>query len=171
MLGRGSVLLSLLTTALGWAGLSMMLTYLGPILTRIGGFSETAVSPILIVLGAGMVLGNIVGRKMADRHAVSALFGSLACRAAVLATMTWAVHQKTAIVLLVACLGAAGFGIAPALQMQVLGAAEGTGQSLASSFNIAAFNLGRAIRRVARSHRDPSRTGPFGHPLGCLVDA
>ncbi|WP_394830234.1 MFS transporter [Pendulispora rubella] len=143
MLGRRPVLLGLLTTVLGWAGLSVMLTYLAPLLTRMAGFSEATVSPILVVLGLGMVFGNIVGGRMADRHAMPALFGTLLSLAVVLAAMTWAVHRRMAMMPFVALLGAAGFAIAPPLQMQVLKASEG--QSLASSFNIAAFNLGRAI--------------------------
>jgi DHA1 family inner membrane transport protein len=42
-------------------------------------------------------------------------------------------------------LGAAAFATAPPLQIWVLNKAHGAGQSLASSFNIAAFNLGNAI--------------------------
>ena len=42
-------------------------------------------------------------------------------------------------------LGAAAFATVAPLQMWVLSKAEGAGQSLASSFNIGAFNLGNAI--------------------------
>lgn len=42
-------------------------------------------------------------------------------------------------------LGGAGFATVAPLQMWVLSRAGGAGQSLASSFNIAAFNLGNAI--------------------------
>jgi DHA1 family inner membrane transport protein len=48
-------------------------------------------------------------------------------------------------VLFVGLLGAAAFATVPPLQMWVLDKAQGAGQSLASSFNIAAFNLGNAI--------------------------
>ena len=48
-------------------------------------------------------------------------------------------------VLLVGLLGAAGFATVAPLQMWVLSKAEGAGQNLASSLNIAAFNLGNAI--------------------------
>ena len=47
--------------------------------------------------------------------------------------------------LFVALLGAAAFATVPPLQMWVMEKAAGAGQSLASSFNIAAFNLGNAI--------------------------
>ena len=59
--------------------------------------------------------------------------------------MTFALHGKAAAVVSVALLGAAGFATVAPLQMWVLERANGVGQSLASSFNIAAFNLGNAI--------------------------
>ena len=73
------------------------------------------------------------------------MLGSLVALAAVLGLMTFAVHSKAAVVVFVALLGAVGFATVPPLQMWVLDKAAGAGQSLASSFNIAAFNLGNAI--------------------------
>ena len=59
--------------------------------------------------------------------------------------MTFAFHDQIAAVIFVCLLGAAGFATVAPLQMSVLSRAEGASQSLASSFNIAAFNLGNAI--------------------------
>ncbi|RWE07238.1 MAG: MFS transporter [Mesorhizobium sp.] len=112
VLGRRAVLLGLLTTVLSWVGVFAAFTYLAPILTRVTGFSEGAVSPILLVFGGGLVAGNLLGGRLADRHLVP---------------------------------GAAAFATVAPLQMWVLEKAKGAGQGLASSFNIAAFNLGNAI--------------------------
>ena len=49
----------------------------------------------------------------------------------------------------VTLLGAAAFATVPPLQMWVLSKADGAGESLASSFNIAAFNLGNAVGAFA----------------------
>jgi MFS transporter, DHA1 family, inner membrane transport protein len=62
----------------------------------------------------------------------------------VLAAMTFAMHDRIAAVISVGLLGAAAFATVPPLQMWVLERAAGAGQSLASSLNIAAFNLGNA---------------------------
>jgi DHA1 family inner membrane transport protein len=59
--------------------------------------------------------------------------------------MTFAVHDGIAMVIFVALLGAASFATVPPLQMWVLEKSNGAGQSLASSFNIGAFNLGNAL--------------------------
>lgn len=145
VLKRGPVLVGLLTTVLGWVGVFAVFTYLAPVLTKITGFSDAAVSPILLVLGAGLMVGNLLGGRVADRHLMTALFGSLFALTLVLALMTFALHNKVAMVVFAGLLGIAAFATAPPLQMWVLNKAHGAGQSLASSFNIAAFNLGNAI--------------------------
>ncbi|RWG81604.1 MFS transporter [Mesorhizobium sp.] len=145
VLGRRSVLLGLLTTVLSWVGVFAAFTYLAPILTRISGFSEAAVSPILLVFGGGLVAGNLLGGRLADRHLMPTVIGTLVALSAVLFVMTAAMHQPIAAIIAVGLLGAAAFATVAPLQMWVLEKARGAGQGLASSFNIAAFNLGNAI--------------------------
>jgi DHA1 family inner membrane transport protein len=145
VLARTQVLLGLAATVLGYAGVFAVFTYIQPMLTRISGFSENAVSPILLVFGVGMIVGNLVGGKLADRRLLPTLIGSLALLALVLGAMTFALHNAIAAVLFTGLLGAAAFATVAPLQLRVLQQARGAGESLASSFNIAAFNLGNAI--------------------------
>jgi DHA1 family inner membrane transport protein len=142
---RRPVLLGLLTTVLGYAGVFAVFTYIAPILTRISGFREAAVSPILLVFGGGLVVGNLVGGKLADRNLLATVFGALAALTLVLLLMGPGMRSPTFAVALTGMLGATGFATVAPLQMWVLSKAQGAGQSLASSFNIAAFNLGNAI--------------------------
>lgn len=145
VLARPQVLMGLLTTVLSWVGVFAVFTYIAPILTRLAGFSDAAVSPILLVFGGGLVVGNLVGGRLADRWLIPTVLGSLFALTAVLGLMSFATHNQIAVVVFVALLGAVGFATVPPLQMWVLEKAHGAGQSLASSFNIAAFNLGNAI--------------------------
>jgi DHA1 family inner membrane transport protein len=145
VLRRWPVLAGFLTTILGWVGVFAVFTYIAPMLTKITGFSEASVSPIMLLLGVGLMVGNLVGGRFADRYLMRTVFGSLFALALVLALMTFAIHNKIAMVVFVTLMGAAAFATAPPLQMWVLNKAHGAGQSLASSFNIAAFNLGNAI--------------------------
>ncbi|HET8726611.1 MAG TPA: MFS transporter [Alphaproteobacteria bacterium] len=144
-LARGPVLLGLLTTVLGYAGVFTVFTYIAPLLTRITGFAETAVSPILLVFGAGLVAGNLIGGRLADRHLVPTVLGSLLVLAIVLAVMTFAIRDGVLAIVFVGLLGLAAFATVPPLQMWVLEKAGDAGRSLASSFNIAAFDLGNAL--------------------------
>ncbi|WP_241758589.1 MFS transporter [Pyxidicoccus parkwayensis] len=142
---RGPVLLGLLTTVLGFAGVFTVFTYVAPLLTQVAGFSEAAVSPILLVFGVGLVAGNLIGGRLADWRLGPTILGSLLVLALVLGLMTFAVHDKLLAVLFVGLLGAAGFATVSPLQLWVLEKAEGAGQSLAASINIGAFNLGNAL--------------------------
>ncbi|QQE91081.1 MFS transporter [Azotobacter chroococcum] len=144
-MARRPVLLGLLTTVLGYAGVFAVFTYIAPLLMHVTGFDKAAVSPILLVFGAGLVVGNLLGGRLADCHLQPTLLGSLMALVAVLGLMTWALHQQALAVIFVGLLGASAFATVPALQMWVLEKAQGAGQSLASSFNIAAFNLGNAL--------------------------
>lgn len=144
VLARRPVLLGLLTTVLGYSGVFAVFTYIAPLLTQITGFAEAAVSPILLVFGGGLMAGNLIGGRLADWRLFPTVVGSLFVLAVVLAAMTFALHDRIPAVIFVGLLGAAAFATVPPLQMWVLEKAEGAGQSLASSFNIAAFNLGNA---------------------------
>ena len=138
------VLLGLLVTVLGFAGVFAVFTYIQPILTRVTGFADSAVSPILLVFGGGMVVGNLLGGRLADKRLMATLLGSLIALAIVLGTMTLALHSKPAMIAFAAVFGIAGFATVAPLQLRVLQKAT-SGGVLASSFNIAAFNLGNAI--------------------------
>jgi len=142
---RRPVLLGLLTTVLGYAGVFAVFTYIAPALTGITGLPASAVSPVLLVFGGGLILGNLLGGKLADRHLNRTVLGSMLALAVVLGLMGFALHNTVAAVVFVGLLGAAGFATVAPLQMWVLQKAEGAGQSLASSLNIAAFNLGNAL--------------------------
>lgn len=144
-MARRPVLLGLLTTVLGYAGVFAVFTYIAPLLTQVVGFDATAVSLILLVFGAGLVAGNLLGGKLADRYLVPTVLGSLIALAVALGLMTFALHNRILAVIFVGLLGASAFATVAPLQMWVLEKAQGAGQSLASSFNIAAFNLGNAI--------------------------
>jgi MFS transporter, DHA1 family, inner membrane transport protein len=143
-IARPPVLLGLLMTVLGFAGVFTVFTYIQPILTRVTGFADSAVSPILLVFGVGLIAGNLLGGRLADRRLMPALLATLTTLAVVLGAMTFVLHDKTLSVIFVGLLGVAAFATVPPLQLWVLQKANGA-QSLASSLNIGAFNLGNAL--------------------------
>ncbi|ANN76017.1 MFS transporter [Bordetella flabilis] len=142
-LGRPQVLLGFLMTVLGFGGVFAAFTYIAPILTQLAGFSDAAVSPILLLFGVGLVVGNTLGGKLADRRLMPTLIGTLLILALLQAVFTFTAHAQLTAAITVGLLGAAGFATVPPLQMRVLEKAAGA-PNLASAFNIAAFNLGNA---------------------------
>ncbi|XAH23811.1 MFS transporter [Xylophilus sp. GW821-FHT01B05] len=145
VLARPQVLLGLGMTVVGFAGVLTVYTYVQPLLTQIAGFSEAAVSPILLVFGGGIFVGNLLGGRWADRAPAGALLGSLVVLTLVLGAMGFALHSPIAAVAAIGLLGVASFLTVAPLQLWVLEKAHGAGQNLASSLNIAAFNLGNAL--------------------------
>ncbi|MDR3515243.1 MAG: MFS transporter [Azospirillaceae bacterium] len=142
---RMPVLLALLTTVLGFAGVFAVFTYIAPMLTQVTGITDRAVSPVLLVFGGGLVIGNLVGGRLADRNLMATVLGTLLVLGVALTLMTPALHNPVAAIAMTGLLGAAGFATVAPLQMWVLSKVAGGSRSLASSFNIAAFNLGNAL--------------------------
>jgi DHA1 family inner membrane transport protein len=145
VLARPQVQLGLLITVLGFGGVFAVFTYIQPLLVELAGFSQEAVSPILLIFGAGLVVGNLLGGRWADRSLSPALIGTLLLLTLVMVAAGFAFHSKIGAVVAAFALGAAAFATVAPLQMRVLQQAGGAGQGLASSLNIAAFNLGNAF--------------------------
>jgi DHA1 family inner membrane transport protein len=103
------------------------------------------VSPVLLLFGGGLAIGNLLGGKLADRGPMKAVLGTLLAMALVLGSMQFAIHLPSTAILFVLLLGTVSFATVAPLQMRVLDSAAGAGQNLASSLNIAAFNLGNAL--------------------------
>ncbi|TQI75421.1 DHA1 family inner membrane transport protein [Bosea sp. AK1] len=145
VLARPQVQLGLVMTVLGFGGIFAVFTFIQPILVQLAGFSEAAVSPILLVFGGGLVVGNLLGGRWADRRLAPALIGSIALLTIAMFASGFAFHSQIGAVIAAFALGAAAFATVAPLQMWVLQQAGGAGQGLASSLNIAAFNLGNAF--------------------------
>lgn len=145
VLARPQVQLGLVMTVLGFGGIFAVFTFIQPILVELAGFSEAAVSPILLVFGAGLVVGNLLGGRWADRNLAPALIGTVALLTVAMFASGLAFYSQVGAVIAAFALGAAAFATVAPLQMWVLQQAGGAGQGLASSLNIAAFNLGNAF--------------------------
>ncbi|MCA0418828.1 MAG: MFS transporter [Proteobacteria bacterium] len=144
VLARPQVQLGLIMTVLGFGGIFAVFTFIQPILVQLAGFSEAAVSPILLVFGGGLVVGNLFGGRWADRRLAPALIGSVALLTVAMFASGFAFHSQIGAVVAAFVLGAAAFATVAPLQMWVLQQAGGA-EGLASSLNIAAFNLGNAF--------------------------
>ncbi|TDU74518.1 MFS transporter [Streptomyces sp. KS 21] len=138
------VLLAMAMTVLGFGGVFAAITYITPMMTDVAGFADTSVTWLLVLFGLGMVAGNLIGGRFADRALMPMLYVSLGALAVVLAVFTLTAHTKTGAAATIVLIGALGFATVPPLQKRVLDQAAGA-PTLASAVNIGAFNLGNAL--------------------------
>ncbi|WHM37716.1 MFS transporter [Streptomyces sp. BPTC-684] len=138
------VLLAMAMTVLGFGGVFAAITYITPMMTHVTGYADGSVTWLLVLFGLGMVAGNLIGGRFADRALMPMLYVSLSGLAIVLALFTLTAHDKTASAVTVFLIGALGFATVPPLQKRVLDQAAGA-PTLASAVNIGAFNLGNAL--------------------------
>ncbi|WP_039937819.1 MFS transporter [Streptomyces himastatinicus] len=138
------VVLAMAMTVLGFGGVFAAITYIAPMATEVGGFAESSVTWLMVVFGVGMVTGNLLGGRFADRKLMPMLFTALGGLALALLLFTFLASGKGTTVAAVFLIGALGFATVPPLQKRVLDHAHGA-PTLASAVNIGAFNLGNAL--------------------------
>ncbi|WP_127355163.1 MFS transporter [Actinacidiphila soli] len=141
---RAQVWLALAMTTLGFGGVFASFTYIAPMMTEVTGFGPGSVTWLLVLFGAGLCVGNVLGGKAADRRLMPSLYVILSVLAVVLVVFAFTAHWKISAVLTIAVFGAAGFATVPPLQTRVMSKAEGA-PAMASAANIGAFNLGNAL--------------------------
>ncbi|WP_324013136.1 MFS transporter [Microbacterium sp. JZ37] len=138
------VWLSLVVTVLAFGGMFGAFTYIAYTLTEVSGFAAGAVPWLLVVFGAGLVLGNGVGGRLADRAIDRTLIVFTAALVVVLALFALLAGSQIATVVALFLMGGFGFGTVPGLQSRIM-AYAGQAPTLASGANIGAFNVGNAL--------------------------
>ena len=179
VLKKPRLLLVYAITTLGYGGSFIAFTYLAPILQEVAGFAPSSVGLVMLAYGVSVAAGNIWGGRLADRHgpvrALQVVFGLLA---AVLVVLSFTAPHPVLVVATVLAWGAVAFGNVPALQLYVVQRAERDAPGaldMASSLNIAAFNLGIALGAwgggVVLEHAGLMATPPVGAAivLGALA--
>ncbi|MEU6327183.1 MFS transporter [Streptomyces sp. NPDC047049] len=142
-LGHRQVLLGLLTTVFGFAGIFAVYSYLASMMTEVTGFAAGSVPLVLALFGIGMTLGALAAGPLTDRALRPTLYGSLAALALVLTAFHFTAQVKWAALVTVVLIGAVGFLTTTPLQMLVMNKAQ-QAPTLAAASNQSAFNLANA---------------------------
>jgi DHA1 family inner membrane transport protein len=140
---RKQVWLTLGIGAVGFGGMFAVYSYITPTLTNADHVPEMLVPFVLSIFGVGMVVGNIVGARLADRALLPTIGGVLVWNVLVLALFAMtAGHgwEATAGVFLVGT----GFALVPALQTRLMDVAA-EAQTLAAALNHSALNIANAL--------------------------
>jgi DHA1 family inner membrane transport protein len=142
-LGRAQVLLAMLISVLASASLFSVFTYVAPILENVTRESPHQVTWALVVFGAGLTLGNLVGGRLGDWRlmpsviAIFILLIGVLCGFTVTDRMPWLALPTLFV------WGGLTFALVSPLQMRVMNEASAA-PNLASTLNQGAFNLGNA---------------------------
>ncbi|MFF2485676.1 MFS transporter [Microbacterium sp. NPDC058062] len=138
------VWLSLAVTVLAFGGMFGAFTYIAYTLTEVSGFASGAVPWLLVLFGAGLVGGNWLGGRLADRRLDATLIAFIAALVVVLVAFALFAGSQAATIAGLVLMGAFGFGTVPGLQSRIMDYADGA-PTLASGANIGAFNVGNAL--------------------------
>jgi MFS transporter, DHA1 family, inner membrane transport protein len=142
-LRRVQVWLALLVGMIGFGGMFAVYTYVSTTLTDVAGLPRGLIPLALMVFGVGMVIGNLVGGRLADQSVVRALYLSIGALGVTLAVFVVASHNPFTALATLFGIGMTGSAVAPALQTRLMDVAHGA-QTLAAALNHSALNIGNA---------------------------
>ena len=143
-LRRPQVLLALAVTAASFGAITATYAYIEPLLRYVSGFSDGAVTLVLLLLGAGLLAGNVVGGRAADRAVLPTLGKAFAALAVAQLVFGLLAEYQAFAAVMAFLFGAAGYALVPAAQLRVVATAADA-PTLASATNISAFNVGVAL--------------------------
>ena len=143
-LKRLQVWLAILIGIVGFGGFFATYTYIAHTMTSVAGIPAAWLPLVVALYGLGMVAGNIVGGRIADKSVMGTIYWVLPGIAVALVVYAVAVHWPWSAYVMVFVVGGAGSLLVPALQTRLLDASPDA-PSLASSLNHAALNVANAL--------------------------
>ncbi|WP_099558782.1 MFS transporter [Hartmannibacter diazotrophicus] len=142
-LKNSQVLLTLMIGAVGFGGLFAVFSYIAPTATGVAGLSESAVPMLMALFGAGMILGNTIGSRFADKALMATIFGVLVWSGAV-GLLFYLTAANAVMISLMSFLVGGSVALGPALQTRLMDVAADA-QTLAAALNHSAFNIANAL--------------------------
>ncbi|KNH17086.1 arabinose ABC transporter permease [Arthrobacter sp. ZBG10] len=143
-LKRIQVWLAIAIGIVGFGGFFATYTYIAHTMTLVAGIPSSLIPLVVALYGLGMVAGNVVGGRLADKSVMGTIYKVLPGVAVALVVYAVAVHWPWSAYVMVFVVGAAGSMLIPALQTRLLDASPDA-PSLASSLNHAALNVANAL--------------------------
>lgn len=144
VLKRGELWMVILLTTIGTGGFFAWYSYIAPLITKVAGHPESVVSYAMILAGSGMVVGNLLGAKMAEKFSpIYAVIIALTLMVIALIANTYLADNKIMVLVLTFSIGTIAFCLSTPIQMAVINSAKGS-EMLGSSMNQSAFNMGNA---------------------------
>ncbi|MES2457355.1 MAG: MFS transporter [Bacteroidota bacterium] len=137
--------LIILMIAIGTGGLFSWYSYIAPLLTEVSGFSPNSITYILVIAGAGMMVGNFIGGRLADKFSpAKATLALLVAMSVTLLIVHYVSGNQVLSLIMTFLTGAIAFAAASPIQMLMINTAKGS-EMLAASVSQASFNIGNAL--------------------------
>jgi DHA1 family inner membrane transport protein len=143
-LQRPQVLLTLVVGIVGFGGMFALYSYIAPVITDVAGLSRGTVPLILLVYGAGGVIGTALGGRLADLALFRSLVAALISLGVLLALVALTASSPAALVVGVLLVSVGASVLAVCLQMRLMETA-GEAQMLGAALNHSALNLANAL--------------------------
>jgi len=132
-------------TAVGFGGLFAWISYIAPLLINVSKFSPKDVSYILILAGFGMVVGNFLGGKLADRFSPApTTLALLFVMSADLILVYFFSFNQYASLFFTFLTGCISFSVIAPIQMLMIRTAKDA-EMIASAALQGSFNIGNAL--------------------------
>ncbi|WP_312752357.1 MFS transporter [Epilithonimonas hominis] len=132
-------------TGIGFGGLFAWFSYITPLMTTVSRFDKDFIAYIMVLAGAGMVVGNFLGGVMADkmRPALAAAILLTAMILALIGVFFFSENQSVSLVLTFVC-GALSMAVGTPVNIMMLRSAKNS-EMMAAAFMQAAFNIGNSL--------------------------
>jgi DHA1 family inner membrane transport protein len=140
----GQVWLALGVGAIGFGGFFAVYSYVAPMVTEVAGSPAWVVPIVLVLMGVGMTVGNLVGGHLADVNLRRTLVGGLVALSVVLVLLALTAQWLFALGFFVLATGFVSSGLSPTIQTRLMDVAEDN-QSIAAALNHSALNIGNAL--------------------------
>lgn len=130
--------------SIGFGGFFAVYSYIAPVVTDVAGSPAWVVPIILVLMGIGMTVGNLVGGHLADVDLKRTLLWGLLVLAVVLSVLALVSQWIVAVAIMVVLVGFVSSGLSPTIQTRLMDVA-GDNQSIAAALNHSALNIGNSM--------------------------
>jgi len=176
-LKRKQAWLVLAITAIGFGGLFTWFSYITPLMTVVSGIAESSMAYVMILAGAGMVVGNLVGGYLSDRLSPekTCILLLTLMMVSLSGVFFLSEYQSISLGLTFIC-GALSMSVAAPINIMMMKAAPKS-EMMAAAFMQAAFNIANAMGAFlggiplenGLSYNYPSLVGVFMTLIGLII--
>jgi DHA1 family inner membrane transport protein len=138
------VWLALGMAAIGGGAMFATFSYITPMMTELAGFAESNITPLLVLFGLGMTVGNTLGARLADRALMPTIYVAMGAQIAVALLFVVTSHHKVLAAITIFLFPVTSIALLPPLQSRLISLAGGAPNLAAASVH-SAFNVANSL--------------------------